>query len=104
MTAGADATLRVLDPAMSWQQLHVLRLSDFPYSAAAVPGSTDDGGGAALVAAGCGDGSVYVVDAEQGATLYALGAGRGAVRALAASRDRLVAAGDDGACAVYSFA
>lgn len=95
VTAGADQTLKVADPAASYSPVASVQLTDFPYSLAAV------GGG--LVACGCGDGSVHVVDVAQGVTMYALGAGQAAVRALEAGLERLVCSGDDGCVVSYSF-
>jgi WD40 repeat protein len=103
VTAGADKTLRVCDPAAGYRPLHTLSLPDFPYSLTAM------GGSSGLVACGCGDGSLHIVDAQQGTTLYALGAGRAALRCLTVlhgggGTSRLVASGDDGCVACYSFA
>jgi WD40 repeat protein len=95
VTAGADQALRVVDPSASYRPLHTVQLTDFPYSLVAV--------GEGLVACGCGDGSVHVVDVEQGRVLYALGAGRAAVRALEVGPDRLGCSGDDGCVVAYNF-
>lgn len=95
VTAGADQTLKIADPAASYRPLSTVQLTDFPYSLAAV--------GSGLVACGCGDGSVHVVDAVQGKTLYALGAGIAAIRALEVGHDSLVCSGDDGCVASYRF-
>lgn len=95
VTSGADKTLRVVDPAASYQPLKAVQLTDFPYSLATV--------GDGLVVCGCGDGSVHVVDAMQGKTLYALGAGRAAVRAMEVGPDSLVCSGDDGCVVSYQF-
>ena len=92
---GADQTLKVVDPAAGYRALHTVRLTDFPYSLAAV--------GDGLVACGCGDGSVHVVDVVQGKTLYALGAGQAAVRGLEVGPGSLVCSGDDGCVVAYSF-
>lgn len=97
VTAGADKTLRVCDPAASYRALHTVALTDFPYALAAA--------GDGLVVCGCGDGSVHVVDVLQGKTLYALGAGRAAVRCLeVCAGSKLVCAGDDGCVVSYQFA
>jgi WD40 repeat protein len=87
----------VLDAAQSYNAIHTVQLTDFPYSLTAAA--------ADLVLCGCGDGSVHVVDVEAGATLYALGAGKAAVRAMevSPSSDRLVCAGDDGCVICYEF-
>jgi F-box/WD-40 domain protein 7 len=95
VTAGADRTLRVVDPAALYEPLGTVQLTDFPYSLASV--------GDGLVVCGCGDGSVHVVDAVQGRTLYALGAGRAAVRAMEVGPDSLVCSGDDGCVVSYQF-
>jgi WD40 repeat protein len=95
VTAGADQTLRVVDPAASYRPLQTIPLTDFPYSLVAV--------GDGLVACGCGDGSVHVVDVVQGRPLYALGAGRAAVRAMEVGPGRLVCSGDDGCVVSYQF-
>lgn len=97
VTAGADQTLKVCDVAAGYAHLmHTIKLTDFPYSLAAL------GGG--LVACGCGDGLVHVVDVMQGTTLYALGAGRAAVRCIEVDYGSLVCAGDDGCVTCYTFA
>jgi WD40 repeat protein len=96
VTAGADKALTVCDPVAGFRRLHASTpLTDFPYCLAAV------GGG--LVACGCGDGSVHVVDVAAGRTLYALGAGRAAIRCLQAGPDWLVCSGDDGCATCYAF-
>lgn len=97
VTSGADKTLRVFDPTSSFTETTCVALTDFPYSLAAA-------GGLALV--GCGDGTVHVVDVAAGggtALLYALGANRGAVRALSATKEYLLCAGDDGTAITYRF-
>lgn len=95
VTAGADQTLKVVDPTASYRPRSIVQLTDFPYSLAAV--------GDGLVVCGCGDGSVHVVDAVQGRTLYALGAGHAAVRAIECGPDHLVCSGDDGCVVSYRF-
>lgn len=87
-------TLRVLDPRMSYQPLHTIQLTDYPYSLAAIGN---------LAVCGCGDGSVHVVDVGAGETLYALGAGKAAVRAIEVLADTMVCTGDDGYVISYSF-
>lgn len=94
VTAGADMTMRLLDPALSYMPIHTVALTDFPYSLAAV---------GELVVCGCGDGSVHVLDVDNGDTLYALGAGKAAIRALEVAPDRLVCSGDDGYVISYEF-
>lgn len=96
VTAGADQTLKVVDAAAGYKPLHTVRLTDFPYSLAAV--------GDSIVVCGCGDGSVHVVDAVEGKTLYALGAGQAAVRTLEVTpAGSLTCSGDDGCVVSYSF-
>lgn len=99
MTAGADKSVCVLDPHASFAPAARLPLTDFPYCLKPVAGG-------ALVAAGCGDGSLHVIDPSGGSgasTLYALGANAAAVRAVEAVGDRLVCAGDDGKALLYEF-
>lgn len=58
-------------------------------------------GGLAL--AGCGDGSLLVIDSNNGDVLYALGANKAAVRGVHASDKCLVCVGDDGSVYMYDF-
>lgn len=94
VTAGADGTVRVLDPAASFSLQSTVKLTNFPYSLAVAGG---------LALAGCGDGSLHVIDIILGKTLYALGANQAAVRTLDAASDRLVCSGDDGKVVLYNF-
>lgn len=94
VTAGADQTVRILDPNMNFAEIGKVQLTDFPYSMAAA-------GGLALV--GCGDGTLFVIDIDTATTLYGLGANAAAVRTVNASTDRLVCSGSDGKVITYSF-
>lgn len=94
VTVGADMTLQILDPAMSFESRFSLQLSDFPYSLAVAGG---------LALCGCGDGALHVVDIARGKTLYALGANKHAVRTIDACHDKIVCSGDDGNVIIYSF-
>lgn len=94
VTAGADGTVCVVDPRSGFETVSRTKLTDFPYELK-VAGS--------LALAGCGDGSLHVIDTKTGATQYALGANRAAVRYIAASEGKLVAAGDDGTAILYDF-
>jgi F-box/WD-40 domain protein 7 len=58
-------------------------------------------GGLAL--SGDGQGMLLVHDLQQGKLLYGMGANRAAVRAIHATPDRLVAAGDDGNAIVWQL-
>ena len=58
-------------------------------------------GGLAL--AGCGDGSLLVIDINSGSALYALGANKAAVRGVHANDKCLVCVGDDGSVYMYDF-
>ncbi|KAF8062660.1 HET-E1 [Scenedesmus sp. PABB004] len=69
VSAGADCSLAVLDPAAGYAARAHVPLPDFPYALAAVGG---------LALAGCGDGSVVVIDVAAGAALHTLRAGRAA--------------------------
>lgn len=97
VTAGADRTLAVLDPAAGYAVRH--RLSqhrDFVYSLA-VAGP--------LVLSGGGDGTLLCHDVATGTPLWGLGANQAAVRCIvvAAGGDALVAAGDDGCVLLYDM-
>lgn len=93
-TCGADGTVRVVDARAGVGELACIELTDFPYSFTAAGG---------LVLAGCGDGSVHVIDLATLQALYALGANKHAVRTLDASSGKLVCSGDDGKALVYDF-
>ena len=93
-TCGADGTVRVLDARGGVGELACIELTDFPYSFTAAGG---------LLLAGCGDGSLHVIDLATLQTLYALGANEHAVRTIDACKDKLVCSGDDGKVIVYDF-
>lgn len=95
VTAGADRTVKVFDLRADTLPVAQAMLTDFPYSLAVAGG---------LALAGCGDGSLLVVDISNGQTCYALGANKAAVRSLHASEKCLVCAGDDGSVCAYDFA
>ena len=60
VTAGADGTVRVLDPRKSFAPAgQPIQLTNFPYALAAVPYNGTGGG---MVACGCGDGSIHIID------------------------------------------
>lgn len=94
VTCGADMSLQVLEAAKSYQPLHKVQLTDFAYSLTVIGG---------LAVCGCGDGTVHVVDVNEGSILYALHPGKAAVRALEASDSSLVCAGDDGTISIFNF-
>jgi WD40 repeat protein len=93
-TCGADGTVRLLDARSTMGELAAIELTDFPYSFTAAGG---------LVLAGCGDGSLHVIDMATLQAQYALGANAAAVRTVDAARDKLVCSGDDGKALVYDF-
>jgi len=95
VTAGADQTLRVLDPRASFHTLHLIKdHKDFIYSLDTI----DD-----LIISGAGNGWLLVHDINTGECLYGLGANQAAVRCLWANQERLIAAGDDGNAAIFDF-
>jgi WD40 repeat protein len=94
VTCGADMTVRLLDSRSSLSQVESIDLSDYPYSITAAGG---------LLAVGCGDGRVHVIDLATMQALYVLGANLHAVRTLTPSANRLVCSGDDGCCTIYNF-
>ena len=95
VTAAADKGVCVLEPRRSFAPLYRLDAhDDFPYSLH-VAGS--------LCLSGDGAGMLLVHDLRDGRLLYGMGANRHAVQALAATRDRLVAVGDDGNLMLYAF-
>ena len=55
VTAGADGTVRTLDPRLGFALCGTVRLTNFPYSMTAA-------GGLAVV--GCGDGSIHFIDIQ----------------------------------------
>lgn len=93
-TCGADGTVRILDSRAGVGELASIELTDFPYSFSAAGG---------LLLAGCGDGSLHVIDMATLQIQYALGANQHAVRTIDASSDKLVCSGDDGNVLVYDF-
>ena len=95
VTAGADCAVKAFDIRSVMQPVSEAKLTDFPYSMAVAGG---------LALAGCGDGSLMVIDIRNGQTLYALGANKHAVRGVHASRNSLVCLGDDGSIYCYQFA
>jgi WD40 repeat protein len=60
VTCGADGTIRAVDLRGTMSELASIKLTDFPYSFTAAGG---------LVMAGCGDGSVHVIDMATMGTL-----------------------------------
>lgn len=94
VTCGADGTVCTIDPRGTMSELASIQLTDFPYSLTATGG---------LVLAGCGDGSVHVIDMATMDVLYALGADKNAIRTMDASSDHLIVSGDDGNACVYHF-
>lgn len=95
VTAGADNTVKAFDARSSLQSVSQAKLTDFPYSMAVAGG---------LSLCGCGDGSLLVIDINNGQTLYALGANKAAVRGVHASKSCLACMGDDGSVCLYDFA
>ena len=93
-TCGADNTVRILDARSDISELACIDLPDYPYSFAAAGG---------LLLAGCGDGSVVVIDIPTLEVQYSLRAFNNAVRALECSNSQLITAGDDGQVVLYSF-
>jgi WD40 repeat protein len=93
-TCGADGTVRVLDARVSVGEVASFDLPDFPYSFKAAGG---------LLLAGCGDGSLHVIDLATLQRLYALGANQHAVRTIDTSQNKLVCSGDDGKAIIYEF-
>lgn len=93
-TCGADETVRILDTRAAVGELASIQLTDFPYAMKAAGG---------LLLAGCGDGSLHVIDMAQLSQLYRLAAHENAVRTIEACKDRLLCAGDDGNVVVYDF-
>ena len=95
VTAGADNTVKAFDVRSCSQCVSQAKLTDFPYSLAVAGG---------LALCGCGDGSLLVIDVNNGQTLYALGANKAAVRGVHASKSCMVCVGDDGSVYMYDFA
>ncbi|ETI57385.1 hypothetical protein F443_00303 [Phytophthora nicotianae P1569] len=95
ITAGADGVINVLDKRQSYGVMHSFTEHlDFIYSLH-VRGQ--------LCFSGAGNGMLHVHDWKTGKLLYGLGANQAAVRAIAASTNQLVAAGDDGGVIVYDM-
>lgn len=94
VTAGADNTVKICDTRADCKPVSQAKLTDFPYSLAVAGG---------LALAGCGDGSLLVIDITTGAVLYALGANKAAVRGVHANQNSLVCVGDDGSVYMYDF-
>jgi hypothetical protein len=94
VTAGADKTVRIADPAVGYQEVACLPLPDFPYHMVTV-------GGLALV--GCGEGTLVVVGIKEGRVMYGLGANRAAVRTIDTDGRHLLCSGDDGNAIAYEF-
>jgi WD40 repeat protein len=93
-TCGADGTVRILDSRGGVGELASIELTSFPYSFSAAGG---------LLLAGCGDGSLHVIDMATLQIQYALGANQHAVRTIDAASGKLVCSGDDGNVLVYDF-
>eukprot|EP00941_MAST-03F_sp_MAST-3F-sp1_P004419 g4419.t1 len=95
VTAGADKTIRVLDPRGSFApRARFDHHRDFIYSLK-VAGS--------LAISGGGDGLLLVHDLKNGKLCYGLGANRAAVRCIETTERKLIAAGDDGSAIVFEF-
>ncbi|GAB4815346.1 hypothetical protein N2152v2_002392 [Parachlorella kessleri] len=92
VTAGADGHVTGLDRRQGLQQAWAVQLPDFPYSLAA-QGS--------LVLAGCGDGSLVVIDRCSGTVLCTTQASSAAVRTVDSAGGKLITGGDDGVAVVY---
>ncbi|KAL4156339.1 hypothetical protein PRNP1_005370 [Phytophthora ramorum] len=96
ITGGADGVINVLDKRQSYGVVHSFTEHlDFIYSLHVR---------SQLCFSGAGNGMLHVHDWKKGNLLYGLGANQAAVRAVAASANRLVAAGDDGGVVVYDMA
>ncbi|KAL8006401.1 putative WD40/YVTN repeat-like-containing domain superfamily, WD40-repeat-containing [Plasmopara halstedii] len=95
VTAGADGVVNVLDKRQSFRIMFSFSEHlDFIYSLH-LRGT--------LCFSGAGNGMVHVHNWETGKLLYGLGANQAAIRAIATSKDQLVAAGDDGGVIVYDM-
>lgn len=93
-SCGADRTVRLLDSRSSLSALETIELSDYPYSLTAAGG---------LLAVGCADGRVHVIDLAHMQPVYVISAAVNAVRTLTPSAGSLVCSGDDGVCTIYTF-
>ncbi|KAG7381312.1 hypothetical protein PHYPSEUDO_006198 [Phytophthora pseudosyringae] len=95
ITAGADGVINVLDKRQSYGVLHSFTEHlDFIYSLHLR---------SQLCFSGAGNGMLHVHNWKTGKLLYGLGANQAAVRAIAASGNQLVAAGDDGGVIMYDM-
>ncbi|KAE9359063.1 hypothetical protein PF008_g2414 [Phytophthora fragariae] len=95
ITGGADGVINVLDKRQSYGVVHSFTEHlDFIYSLHVR---------SQLCFSGAGNGMLHVHDWKQGKLLYGLGANQAAVRAVAASSNQLIAAGDDGGVVVYDM-
>ncbi|CEG38173.1 Cdc4 and related F-box and WD-40 proteins [Plasmopara halstedii] len=95
VTAGADGVVNVLDKRQSFRIMFSFSEHlDFIYSLH-LRGT--------LCFSGAGNGMLHVHNWETGKLLYGLGANQAAIRAIATSKDQLVAAGDDGGVIVYDM-
>ncbi|KAF4036302.1 WD domain G-beta repeat [Phytophthora infestans] len=95
ITAGADGVINVLDKRQSYDVMYSFTEHlDFIYSLHVR---------SQLCFSGAGNGMLHVHDWKTGKLLYGLGANEAAVRAIAASKNQLVAAGDDGGVIVYDM-
>ncbi|EGZ12424.1 hypothetical protein PHYSODRAFT_563199 [Phytophthora sojae] len=95
ISGGADGVINVLDKRQSYSVVHSFTEHlDFIYSLHVR---------SQLCFSGAGNGMLHVHDWKQGKLLYGLGANQAAVRAVAASANHLIAAGDDGGVVVYDM-
>lgn len=95
VTAGADKNVCILDPRKGFQIAHKFtEHKDFIYSLQLH---------ANVILTGGGDGMLLAHDLAARKVVWGLGANKAAVRCIATTRDRLVAAGDDGNAIVYTF-
>ena len=95
VTAGADKKIHCLDPKKNFEPvLSFTDHKDFIYSLHVIGD---------IVLSGAGNGWLLAHSASTGKCLYGLGANAAAVRAIHATPQYLVAAGDDGKLAVYDY-
>jgi len=95
VTAGADASVCVLDPRSSLKPcIRFSHHKDFIYSLACV---------GSVAISGSGDGNVLVHDLRDGKLLYGIGANQHAVRCVVARKDFMVTAGDDGSALCFTY-
>eukprot|EP00898_Chlorokybus_atmophyticus_P002515 jgi/Chlat1/3264/Chrsp22S03521 len=96
VTAGADRTVKVLEPRLSYKTLFCFdQHKDFIYSLK-LHGT--------LALSGDGSGALHVQDFTTGQLLYGMGANRAAVRCIGIAGSKLVTAGDDGCMLVHTYA